>query len=89
MATRPTGAICVAQIVRSLDTGGQEVLCARLVEQLNRERFRSLVISLQGGGWLADRLREQGIPVVCLDAPERWHPATIGRIATILRQERA
>jgi sugar transferase (PEP-CTERM/EpsH1 system associated) len=78
----------VAQIVRSLDTGGQEVLCARLVEQLNRERFRSLVISLQGGGWLADRLREQGIPVICLDAPERWHPATIGRIATILRQER-
>jgi len=77
----------VAQIVRSLDTGGQEVLVARLVERLNPHRFRSLVVSLQGGGWLADRLRDQGYPVICLDAPEGWHPATVGRLASVLRSE--
>lgn len=78
----------VAQVVRSLDTGGQEVLVARLVERLEPARFRSTVIALQGGGWLAGQLEARGFPVVCLNAPEAWSPATIARVAEILRRER-
>jgi sugar transferase (PEP-CTERM/EpsH1 system associated) len=77
--------VVVAQVVRSLDTGGQEVLCARLVERLDSERYLPLVISLQGGGWLADRLREQGFAVECLGAPEGWNPRTVTRLAELLR----
>jgi sugar transferase (PEP-CTERM/EpsH1 system associated) len=78
----------VAQVVRSLDTGGQEVMVARLVERLDPAHFRSTVISLQGGGWLADQLASRGMSVLCLNAPEAWSPATIGRVAEILRRER-
>lgn len=78
----------VAQVVRSLDTGGQEVMVARLVERLDPARFRSTVISLQGGGWLADQLQSHGFPVICLNAPEAWSPATIAQTAEILRKER-
>lgn len=82
------GRIHVAQVVRSLDTGGQEVMVARLVERLASERFQSTVISLQGGGWLADRLEAQGFPVICLDAPEGWSPGTIAALGALLRQQR-
>lgn len=78
----------VAQVVRSLDTGGQEVMVARLVERLDPARFRSTVISLQGGGWLADQLQARGFEVLCLNAPEAWSPATIAQTAKILRKKR-
>jgi glycosyltransferase involved in cell wall biosynthesis len=81
-------AVGVAQIVRSLDTGGQEVLCARLVERLDPRRFRSLVISLQGGGRLADAIRDRGFKVLCLNAPEGWRPSTVARLAGTLRREK-
>ena len=80
--------IVVAQVVRSLDTGGQEVLCARLVERLDSRRHRPLVVALQEGGWLADRLTEQGFEVACLGAPEGWHPGTVLRLAEWLRERR-
>lgn len=82
-----SGRVHVAQVVRSLDTGGQEVLVARLVERLDAAQFRSTVIALQGGGWLAERLRSRGIPVFCLNAPEAWSPATVARVGTLLRRE--
>jgi len=91
--TQPTGLVeaaartHVAQVVRSLDTGGQEVLVARLVERLDPAQFRSTVIALQGGGWLAGQLQSRGFPVICLNAPEAWSPATIARVAETLRRE--
>lgn len=78
----------VAQVVRSLDTGGQEVLVARLVERLDACQFQSTVVALQGGGWLADQLQSRGFRVACLNAPEAWSPATVARLAELFRRER-
>lgn len=76
----------IAQVVRSLDTGGQEVLCARLVRHLGAERVDSLVVSLQGGGWLSRGLEGDGFDVRCLNAGEGWQPALVTRLARLFRE---
>lgn len=81
------GPVPVVQVVSSLDTGGQEMLCARLVERLDPARFRSRVVSVRGGGWLARRLRDRGVPVHFLRAQEGFRVDAVLRLAAWLRRE--
>jgi sugar transferase (PEP-CTERM/EpsH1 system associated) len=76
----------VVQLLRSLNTGGQEVLCARLVERLDPDRFVSTVLALEDGGWLSRRLDERGFRVRCLGAPPGLQPGLVVRLARLLRK---
>ncbi|HEU4751484.1 MAG TPA: glycosyltransferase, partial [Armatimonadota bacterium] len=78
--------LTIVHLLRSLETGGQELMCARLVERLDRSRFRPVLLSLQGSGWLEERLRGAGVPVHCLHAREGFRPGAILRLALLLRR---
>jgi glycosyltransferase involved in cell wall biosynthesis len=82
-------AIRVVHVLRSLNTGGQEVLCARLVERLDSQRFLPSVVAMQAGGWLQRRLEAQGIPVYCLNESAAFSPSALLRLAALLADLRA
>jgi glycosyltransferase involved in cell wall biosynthesis len=70
-AQRP---IRVVHVVRSLVTGGQEVMLCRLVASLDPARFSCAVVALQGhdreqGGPLWRELTSRGVEVVPMRAP--------------------
>lgn len=82
---RPT----IAQVVRSLEVGGGELLAARLAERLDRARFRSVVFCLQEPGWLARELEARGVRVVVFGATGSGvKPGLVGRVWSALRRER-
>jgi len=87
--SKPARPLRVVHVLRALDTGGQEVLCARLAERLDPQRFMPSVVSLHGGGWLQRRLEAQGIPVHCLNAPPAFRPAVVLRLAALLAELKA
>jgi sugar transferase (PEP-CTERM/EpsH1 system associated) len=74
----------VVHLLRSLETGGQEVMCARLAERLDPRRFRPTVVALQPGGRLGEELRQCGIEVRCLNAREGFRPLLAAEVAGVL-----
>jgi glycosyltransferase involved in cell wall biosynthesis len=92
-AASPSGAVAhrrrtIAQVVRSLEVGGGELLAATIAERLDRERFRSVVFCLQQPGWLARDLEERGVRVVRFGAGEGAKPGLAARVWRALRRER-
>jgi glycosyltransferase involved in cell wall biosynthesis len=83
----------VVQVVRSLRTGGQEMLLTRLVERLDPSRFAITVVVLQGhdeaGGALWRRVEARGIEVRALLAPPAgFSPRLVVDLARVLRELR-
>jgi len=60
------GKIVVLMEVRSLDTGGLEEAVFNLARSLDRDRFDVWIVCVEGGGQVARRCRELGIPVEVL-----------------------
>ena len=58
--------INVVHLITSLDTGGAEIMLGRLVENMDRNRFRNIVISLTDSGIVGERISAGGIPVKAL-----------------------
>jgi len=58
--------IKVTHIITGLDVGGAEMMLYKLLAGLDRERVDCRVVSLIGGGEMADRIRSLGIPVSSL-----------------------
>lgn len=89
--TRP---LRVVQVVRSLRTGGQEMLLTRLVEGLEPARFDTTVLVLQGhgeaGGPLWKRIAARGVEVRALFAPPAgFSPRLVVDLARALRGHHA
>ena len=81
--------IRVCHLITTLDVGGAELMLARLVERMNRNRFRCSVISLVAPGTVAGRLRAAGIDVTSLGLRRGRIPAAgVLRLAGRLRSER-
>lgn len=76
-------ALRVVHVVRSLDTGGQEIILSRLIEALDRTRHACSVVALTGGGPLIERLRAASIPVHCLGARDGVAPALLPKLAAL------
>jgi glycosyltransferase involved in cell wall biosynthesis len=81
----PTATIC--QLLHTLQTGGAEVLAARLARQL-RHRYRFLFLCLDACGELGEALRQEGLAVHVLDrrAGLDWRCSL--RMARFFRRER-
>lgn len=61
----------ILHTIETAGPGGAETVLLRLASGLNEDRFRSLAL-LPQEGWLADRLRERGVPVVFANS-NRWY----------------
>lgn len=76
--------IKIAHISTSLETGGAEVQLLRLLDKIDKTRFEMIVISLHEETYLADQVRELGIPVYSLGLKK--HPLNIRNAYKILKQ---
>ena len=76
--------IKVAHISTGLETGGAEVQLMRLIAAMDHDEFEMMVISMDRDTYLADRIRELGIPVhsLCL----RKQPFALWKGFQLLRQ---
>ena len=79
-------AVRVCHLITTLDVGGAELMLARLVEGMDRDRFASSVISLVEPGPVAARIRDAGVRVRTLGL-RRGRPsaAAVVRLAAMLR----
>jgi glycosyltransferase involved in cell wall biosynthesis len=78
--------IRVAHVVPDLALGGTETALVRLLENLDRTRFASLVITLRDGGALVERARRSADDVVSLHMGSRLpSPLVLARLRGVLR----
>ena len=82
---RPT----VVQVLLNLSKGGMEAMAVTLAQALNEERFRSVVIALDGGGEHEEVLREAGVEYRILGGRKLLDPRAHWGLARIFRQVRA
>lgn len=81
--------IKVLHIINGLSTGGAELALFRLVANADQSVFDMQVVSLTGGGPVADRIRDAGIRVHTLDMhPKLPDPVAVFRLIRLLRKER-
>ncbi len=61
-------------VIRSLLAyGGVESACFRVLSRLDRARYRPMVVTVDGKGFLADEFEKIGIPVADIPArPSKW-----------------
>ena len=76
--------IKVAHISTGLETGGAEVQLRRLLSELDKSKFEMIVISLHKETYLADSIRELGIPVYSLNLKK--NPLNIRKAYKILKE---
>jgi glycosyltransferase involved in cell wall biosynthesis len=78
--------ISIAHVITELDTGGAEIMLARLIEWDTSGRFQHSVISLAGTGAIGTRLTSQNIPVASLHlSGQNPNPSALWRLAQLLR----
>lgn len=76
-------------MITGLSTGGAELSLYRLLTAMDRERFRSTVLSLSGGGPVGEQIAQLGVPVRSLDLSfGAGAAAGIVRLSRILAEER-
>ncbi|CAK0761801.1 Glycosyltransferase [uncultured Gammaproteobacteria bacterium] len=82
-------ALTILHLITDLDTGGAEAMLAKLVTSMDRNRFRSVVVSMMPPGPLAEPIRAAGIPLFSLGM-RRGLPdlGALVRLAMIVRRER-
>ncbi|MGH9321440.1 MAG: GT4 family glycosyltransferase PelF [Vicinamibacteria bacterium] len=74
--------------VESMERAGAEQVVLSLVSGLDRDRFRPVVCCLTERGELADRVEEQGAPVIPLFKHPRFDLPVIPRLVSVLRRHR-
>lgn len=73
--------IRVAHVITGLGVGGAEMMLAKLVSSLDRQRFQSSVVALNSDLALADRIRTSGTEVTSLNVSR----AALGAILAVPR----
>lgn len=84
-----SGRIKVLSLITGLNTGGAEMMLYQTATRLDRRMYEPVVVSLERGGKLAERLRESGIRVYELGftkRPSGW--PKLFQLFNILSRER-
>lgn len=76
--------IKIAHISTSLETGGAEVQLLRLLDKIDKTKFEMIVISLHEETYLADQVRDLGVPVHSLYLKDS--PINIKKAYKILKE---
>ncbi len=76
--------IKVAHITTGLETGGAEVQLLRLLTDIDKSKFEMIVISLHNETYLADKIRELGLPVYSLQLKK--NPLNVRKAYIILKE---
>ncbi len=85
----PCHPIKIAHLITDLDTGGAEMMLAKLVASMDSEGFSNIVISLTDHGTLGEQIADLGVPVFTLGMKRGLpDPGGMGRLMRILKQEK-
>jgi glycosyltransferase involved in cell wall biosynthesis len=77
----------VVHVIIGLHVGGAELMLLKLLQQMDRARFEPVVIALQDGGPVAERIRALGVPVHQLGLRSLWDlPAVLLRLRRLARE---
>jgi glycosyltransferase involved in cell wall biosynthesis len=80
--------IKVLHLITGLDTGGAEVNLQRLIDNMDRDRFENMVVSLTTHGPMTEEIREHGIRVEAIGMSRSIpSPAAFWRLYRLLRSE--
>lgn len=81
--------LTVIHLITGLETGGAERMLARLATRIERERFRTLVVSMTGPGAIGPQIEAAGIAVHSLGMRRgRPDPSGFVKLRRVLRGER-
>lgn len=80
--------LTVMHVIRSLDTGGMEIMLLELLRKLDTKKFRPLVCCLEGQGSNAQEAEGMGVKVVAEKKKDGFDPGLIFRLARLLKRER-
>lgn len=80
------GGLVVCHVITGFDTGGAERILLQTVQRLDRQLFRSFVVSLRPPGPLSAEAEGSGVDVIHLGMGRRPGPATIWRLARLFRE---
>lgn len=83
----PPMPISVLYLNYSMEMGGIETLICEFVYRLNSGEFLPSVCVLKGGGSLEKKLKEEGIPIYCLEKKEGFDLAIIPRLRRLLKEK--
>jgi glycosyltransferase involved in cell wall biosynthesis len=79
----------IVHLITGLETGGAERMLARLVAQMNRERFPSAVVSMTGVGRIGREIADAGVSLHSLGMPRGLpDPRAIPKLARVMRAVR-
>lgn len=76
----------VVQVLLNLGHGGMESMAVALARGLDRDRFRSVVVALDGGGEHEVPLRDAGVESHVLSGRRLWSPGFHWELARLLRK---
>ena len=74
--------IHILHVITGLETGGAEVMLAKLVAEIDRTRFVSSVVSLTNPGRLGESIQSSRVPVHCLNM-QRGRPDPRGLLRLV------
>ena len=77
--------ISVMEIVHSMEVGGMERVVMHLVRNMDRSRYRPIVVCIARKGDFALALEETDVPVLCLDKPPGVSLAAPRKLAGMIR----
>ena len=81
--------IKILHLITGLDLAGSQMMLVNLLRGMNRERFDSVVVSLQDGGPRRSEVESMGIPVFSLGVGRGVpNPAGLLRLLRLVRRER-
>lgn len=83
----PAAPVRVVHLIPDLDTGGAEIMLARLVAAVDRSRIHSVVVSMTDVGQIGKQITGAGISVVALGMSRgRINVTAFGRLVRLLRR---
>ena len=81
--------LTVAHLITGLQTGGAESMLSRLACNIDRSKFRTIVISMTSGGQFRESLERHGVPFFSLDMPRGVaDPRGLFRFLNLLKEHR-
>ena len=80
----------VLHVIRSLGSGGAEMMLCNLVEQMKNSSWRTVVVSVIGGNasWQLERVRQAADALYTLDERPALRLRHVKKLRAIIRQER-
>lgn len=80
--------INIAYIIPSLDIGGSEKKVIELASNLDKDKFRPIIITITKEGRLSETAKDLGVPVLCTNKKSKFDIFVIKRIRKILKAEK-